>query len=60
MTLKNWLFSKNITQIAFAERLGITKFHLNRIVSGKLRPGKLLREKIELLTKGQVKFGGRS
>jgi len=56
MNLKNYLFAKGITQSAFAERVGVTKYYMCRLINGKLKPGKLLAEKIENLTKGEVKI----
>ena len=53
--LRDYLFQNGITHTKFAERLGISKHYLSRILAGKHIPGKLLLEKIQRLTKGHIK-----
>jgi len=57
MELKKYLKKCNMTQTYFAEKLGITRFYLSGIISGKRKAGKFLKEKIRRLTRGQVKIG---
>lgn len=54
MKLKIYLCTNNITQTDFAKKLGISRSHLNLIVSGKQRPSKSLANLIETITEGEV------
>jgi hypothetical protein len=54
MELKTWLKKNGYTYTQFAIYLGITNFHLGRIIAGKKIPGRELAKKIEYITDGAV------
>jgi len=51
MRLRDFLFINNIPQDTFAERLGVSRQHLNAVMNGRLPCKKMLAELIERLTK---------
>lgn len=55
MLLRQYLEKNRITIKEFAERIGIGRPHLNRVVCGTVKPGRSLTKLIELETKGNVK-----
>jgi|GEM_PF-2483842 len=54
MQLKDYLHIKNITLTSFAQRLEISRQHLDKIVNRGLHPSKLLARYIEQITEGHV------
>lgn len=54
MDLDEYLFRKKISQIEFANELGISRNHLGEILRGRRSPSVKLAKKIEELTKGEV------
>ncbi len=54
MRLDLWLFLNKTTKKDFAKEIGISRGHLQEIVSGKRRPSIKLAKKIEELTEGKV------
>ncbi len=55
MDLRRYLFENNISQKAFAEKIGYTSNYVNMIVKGRLRAFKPLAYAIEKATDGNVK-----
>lgn len=56
MKLHEYLKSHNITQVSLANRLGIAREYLNRLINGKSLPSTYLAKKIEKETGGKVSF----
>lgn len=57
MKLKQYLKENKITQLEFAEKLGITRVHLNYICADTpYKPSVKLADKIEKATDGAVSF----
>lgn len=54
MDLDYWLFKNKITKTDFAKTLGISRGHLQGVISGKLSPSVKLAKKIEEATEGKV------
>lgn len=54
MNLKEYLFRKDISQVEFAEKLGVTRETVSRIVKQRNNPSPKLAKKIEELTNGEV------
>lgn len=54
VNLREYLFKKRITQVDFAERLGISRGHLGQILHGTKHPSRKLAKKIEEETEGKV------
>ena len=54
MQLDEYLFRTKQNNIDFAKKLGISRGHLQRILSGDRRPSVSLAKKIEELSKGKV------
>jgi DNA-binding transcriptional regulator YdaS (Cro superfamily) len=54
MYLREYLYKKNKTLMAFAKELGCDRTYLANISLGRLRPGKRLAADIERLTNGEV------
>jgi len=55
MTLREYLDTIGQKQTFFAIRLGVSKQTICRYCNGKGIPGRFVREKIEMLTDGDVK-----
>jgi DNA-binding XRE family transcriptional regulator len=55
MQVKNYIEKYNISQTDFANKIGISKTHVNLIIKGKRIPSVNLAKKIELLTKGKIR-----
>lgn len=54
MQLDEYLFRKKQTNKAFAELIGISRTHLQDILSKRRRPSVDLAKKIEMATEGKV------
>jgi len=54
MKLDLWLFLNKITKKDFAIQLGVSRGHLQEIVSAKRTPSIKLAKKIEEITQGKV------
>lgn len=54
MNFREYLFKKQITQIDFAKRLGISRGHLGQILHGTKHPSRKLAKKIEEETEWKV------
>jgi len=54
MDLDYWLFKNKITKTDFARTIGISRGHLQGVISGKLKPSIKLAKKIEEATNGKV------
>ncbi|MEC7839051.1 MAG: helix-turn-helix transcriptional regulator [Chlamydiota bacterium] len=54
MKLDEYLFRKKLSRIAFAEKIGISRGHLQHILNGSRRPSIPLAKKIEEATDGKV------
>lgn len=55
MTLKDWLLKNDINQTEFAIMLGISRYHISRIVNGHYMPSRDLAKRIEAHTYGEIK-----
>lgn len=53
--LKRWMKAAGITQLVMAERLGINRFRMHHIISGKYQPNLLEAFRIQWITRGKVK-----
>ena len=56
MKLKEYIIEKGMTQVAFASLLGISKYHLNKLVNGERTPSFKLLKKIGDISGGCVSF----
>ena len=56
MDLNEYLEKKRMTQVAFASLIGVSKFHLNKIVHRVKTPSFKLLKKIDEVTEGLVSF----
>lgn len=54
MTLREWLFRKEMTIADFARRCEVSYGYMRTIVKGRNTPGKYLKKKIDELTNGEV------
>jgi len=54
MKLDEYLFRKKISKKDFADQLGISRGHLQHILSGSKNPSIKLARQIEEITKGKV------
>jgi transcriptional regulator with XRE-family HTH domain len=54
MTLREWLFKKNITKTKFAKMMGCDRSHLHRVLQGTRAPSQDLINKVLELTEGEV------
>jgi DNA-binding transcriptional regulator YdaS (Cro superfamily) len=54
MWLNRWLMEKEMTVITFANKLGISRIHLDGIVNKRRKAGLRLARDIEFYTKGEV------
>jgi transcriptional regulator with XRE-family HTH domain len=52
--LKRWLFENQVTQIEFAERVGIGQGFLSDIMGGRRRPSTETMDAIRKATKGEI------
>lgn len=50
-----WRKSKNLSQEEFGERVGVSRWMINRIENGERRPSMELVDRIWIATKGKVK-----
>lgn len=55
MTLRQWLFNKEMTIADFARQCEVSYGYMRSIVKGKNHPGKYLKKKIDELTNGEVR-----
>ena len=56
MQLKQYLDEKAMTQVSFANLVGVSKFHLNKLIHKKKYPSFKLLKRIEEVTYGLVSF----
>ena len=56
MKLEQYLKENRMTQVAFADLVGISKFHLNKIIHRAKYPSFKLLKRIEKKTGGLVSF----
>lgn len=54
ITLREYIFRKNMKICAFADSIGYSRTYVNEIALGSKHAGKGLAKAIELATKGQV------
>ncbi len=54
MTLKEYLFDKNLSVKEFANIVGYSRVHISCIISGRSNPSKRLRQIINHATLGRV------
>lgn len=54
MQLREYLFFNRIKVTDFAKQIGYERAYINKIVNGKMIPGKRLAETIEKATNGNV------
>ena len=55
MQVKDYIEKHNISQTDFANKVGISKTHVNLIIKGKRIPSVSLAKQIEILTKGKIR-----
>ncbi len=54
MKLKKYLEKEGLNQSNFAKLVGVSRFHINRLVNLKILPSCKLLKKIDEITKGNV------
>lgn len=56
MKLAAWLEAKSMTQQEFADRAGIERSYINKLLNGKCRPGVASIERMRKATDDAVRF----
>ncbi len=55
MTLREYLYTHNMTVREFAKFLGFNEYYISRIMRGKHKPSEMFSFRVNMCTKGEVK-----